>query len=86
MSEAKGKLYLTMEKRDFNVTAKLTFTGTSYTNVIEIIQTMSQVGIINSDGKRQAVTALFLECGTRDAGCQTVKVKNSSSCYEVFCP
>lgn len=56
MSEAKGKLYIRMEKKDFNVTAKLTFTGTSYTNVIEIIQTMSQVGIINSDGKRQAVT------------------------------
>ncbi|XP_050569866.1 uncharacterized protein LOC118249263 [Cygnus atratus] len=43
MSEAKGKLYLSMEKRDFNATAKLTFTGTSYTNVIEIIQTMSQL-------------------------------------------
>ncbi|XP_075370784.1 uncharacterized protein LOC142415850 [Mycteria americana] len=46
MSEAKGKLYLRMEKRDFNVTAKLTFTGTSYTNVIEIIQTMSQLKIL----------------------------------------
>ncbi|KAJ7411082.1 hypothetical protein WISP_104499 [Willisornis vidua] len=43
VSEAKGKLYLRMEKRDFNVTAKLTFTGTSYTNAIEIIQTMSQL-------------------------------------------
>nr|XP_047909692.1 uncharacterized protein LOC106041217 isoform X1 [Anser cygnoides] len=43
MSEAKGKLYLSMEERDFNATAKLTFTGTSYTNVIEIIQTRSQL-------------------------------------------
>ncbi|XP_042654834.1 uncharacterized protein LOC116959373 [Tyto alba] len=43
MSEAKGKLYLRMEKMDFSVTAKLTFTGASYTNVIEIIQTMSQL-------------------------------------------
>lgn len=86
MSEAKGKLYLSMEKRDFNATAKLTFTGTSYTNVIEIIQTMSQVGTINSNGKRQAVTILFLEHGSQDAGCQTLKDTYSSSCYEVLCP
>ncbi|KAM6378848.1 uncharacterized protein J5M81_010458 [Pluvialis apricaria] len=46
MSEAKGHLYLRMEKRDFNVTTKLTFTGPSYTNVIEIIQTMSQLKIL----------------------------------------
>lgn len=67
MSEAKGKMYLRMEKRDFNVTAKLTLTGTSYNNVIEVIQTMSQVGTINSEGKRQAVTGLFLEYGV--SGC-----------------
>lgn len=84
MSEAKGHLYLRMEKRDFNVTTKLTFTGTTYTSVIEITQTMSQVGIINSDGRRQAVTALFLEYGIQSAGCQTVKVKYSSSCCEVY--
>ncbi|XP_054068030.1 uncharacterized protein LOC128913816 isoform X3 [Rissa tridactyla] len=46
MSEAKGNLYLRMEKEDFNVTTKLTFTGTSYTSVIEIIQTMSQLKIL----------------------------------------
>lgn len=86
MSEAKGKLYLRMEKMDFNVTAKLTFTGTSYTNVIEIIQTMSQVGIINSDGRRQAVSALFVEYGVQGAGCQTARVKYSSSCSEMFSP
>lgn len=44
MSEAKGKLYLRMEKRDFNVSAKLTCTGTSYTNAIDVAQTMAQVG------------------------------------------
>lgn len=86
MSEAKGKLYLRMEKRDFNVTAKLTLTRTSYTNAIEVIQTMSQVGKINSEGKRQAVIGLFLEYGVQDAGCQTVKIKYSSGCCEVFCP
>ncbi|XP_054017227.1 uncharacterized protein LOC128897188 [Dryobates pubescens] len=46
MSDAEGKLYLRMEKSDFSVTAKLTFSGTSYTNVIEIIQTMSQLEIL----------------------------------------
>ncbi|XP_064318160.1 uncharacterized protein LOC135315238 [Phalacrocorax carbo] len=46
MSEAKGNLYLRMEKGDFNVTAKLTFTGSSCTNVIEIIQTTSQLKIL----------------------------------------
>ncbi|KAM9555572.1 uncharacterized protein ACIB01_007669 [Guaruba guarouba] len=46
MSEAKGKLYLRMEERDFNVTAKLAVSRTSYTNVIEVIQTMSQLKIL----------------------------------------
>lgn len=86
LSEAEGKLYLRMEERDFNVTAMLTVTRTSYTNVIEVIQTMSQVGTINSEGKRQAVPGLFLEYGVQDAGCQTVKIKYSSSCCELFCP
>ncbi|XP_050762156.1 uncharacterized protein LOC127022570 [Gymnogyps californianus] len=61
MSEAKGKLYLRMEKRDFNVTAKLTFTGTSYTNVIEIIQTMSQLKIL----PRQLVFMMAYQKGNR---------------------
>jgi len=69
MSEAKGELYLRMEERDLNVTAKLTFTGTSYSNVIEILQTVSQVGVVSSGGGRQAVLALFPECGIQDAGC-----------------
>lgn len=60
MSEAKGKLFLRMEKRDFNVTAKLTLTGTSYTNVIEVIQTMSQVGITSSDGKSCDISRAWL--------------------------
>ncbi|XP_053936194.1 uncharacterized protein LOC128853691 isoform X2 [Cuculus canorus] len=46
MSEARGKLYLGMEKRDFSVAAKLTFIGTSYTNIIEITQTVSQLKIL----------------------------------------
>lgn len=86
MSEAKGNLYLRMEKEDFNVTTKLTFTGTSYTSVIEIIQTMSQVGINSADVKRHTVTALFSVSGIQDAGCQTVKVRRSSSCCGMFCP
>uniref|UniRef100_A0A8B9NB14 Vitellinogen open beta-sheet domain-containing protein n=1 Tax=Accipiter nisus TaxID=211598 RepID=A0A8B9NB14_9AVES len=61
MSEAKGKLYLSMEKRDFNVTAKLTFTGTSYNNVIEIIQTMSQLKIL----PRQLVFMTVYQKGNR---------------------
>ncbi|XP_010576827.1 PREDICTED: uncharacterized protein LOC104838661 [Haliaeetus leucocephalus] len=61
MTEAKGKLYLSMEKRDFNVTAKLTFTGTSYTNVIEIIQTMSQLKIL----PRQLVFMTVYQKGNR---------------------
>ncbi|XP_061847955.1 uncharacterized protein LOC133625092 [Colius striatus] len=60
MSEAKGKLYLRMENRDFNVTTKLTFTGTSYTNVIELIQKMSQVGIVNSHGKRCSTSVAYI--------------------------
>ncbi|XP_030814120.1 uncharacterized protein LOC115909152 isoform X2 [Camarhynchus parvulus] len=46
MSEAKGKLYLRMEKRDFNISAKLTLTGSSYTNAIEVAQTMAQLKIL----------------------------------------
>ncbi|XP_064582376.1 uncharacterized protein LOC135454311 [Zonotrichia leucophrys gambelii] len=46
MSEAKGKLYLRMEKRDFNVSAKLTLTGSSYSNAIEVAQTMAQLKIL----------------------------------------
>ncbi|KAM6244422.1 uncharacterized protein M6G45_010876 isoform 1-T1 [Spheniscus humboldti] len=61
MSEAKGKLYIRMEKKDFNVTAKLTFTGTSYTNVIEIIQTMSQLKIL----PRQLVFIMVYQKGNR---------------------
>ncbi|XP_055661896.1 uncharacterized protein LOC106112882 isoform X1 [Falco peregrinus] len=61
MSEAKGKLYLRMEKKDFNVTAKLTFTGTSYTNVIEITQTMSQFKIL----PRQLVFMTVYQKGNR---------------------
>ncbi|XP_064008707.1 uncharacterized protein LOC135180262 [Pogoniulus pusillus] len=45
MSEAKGKLYLRTEKSDFSVTAELTFSGSSYTSAIEIIQTVSQLGL-----------------------------------------
>ncbi|KAM6054404.1 uncharacterized protein VSU04_010687 [Chlamydotis macqueenii] len=61
MSEAKGKLYLRMEKKDFNVTAKLTFTGTSYTNVLEIIQTVSQFKIL----PRQLVFMTVYQKGNR---------------------
>ncbi|OPJ87781.1 hypothetical protein AV530_001177 [Patagioenas fasciata monilis] len=61
MSEAKGKLFLRMEKRDFNVTAKLTLTGNSYTNVIEIIQTMSQLKIL----PRQLVFLTVYQRGNR---------------------
>lgn len=55
MSEAKGKLYIRMEKRDFNVSAKLTLTGSSYTSAIEVAQTMAQVGTMHCQ-QRQAVT------------------------------
>ncbi|XP_057263855.1 uncharacterized protein LOC130598454 [Pezoporus wallicus] len=61
MSEAKGKLYLRMEERDFNVTAKLTVTRTSYTNVIEVIQTMSQLKIL----PRQLVVMMDYKKGNR---------------------
>lgn len=59
MSEAKGKLYLRTEKSDFSVTAKLTFSGTSYTSAIEMIQTVSQVCIISLDGKRHLWLSSF---------------------------
>ncbi|XP_027741644.1 uncharacterized protein LOC114058465 [Empidonax traillii] len=61
MSEAKGKLCLRMEKRDFNVTAKLTLTGTSYTNTLEIAQTMSQLKIL----PRQLVFMTVYQKGNR---------------------
>ncbi|KAJ7409931.1 hypothetical protein BTVI_55017 [Pitangus sulphuratus] len=61
MSEAKGKLCLRMEKRDFNVTAKLTLTGTSYTNALEIAQTMSQLKIL----PRQLVFMTVYQRGNR---------------------
>ncbi|XP_065541888.1 uncharacterized protein LOC136017503 [Lathamus discolor] len=61
MSEAKGKLYLRMEERDFNVTATLTVTTTSYTNVIEVIQTMSQLKIL----PRQLVVMMDYRKGNR---------------------
>lgn len=61
MSEAKGKLHLRMEKRDFNVSAKLTFTGTSYTNAIEVAQTMAKVKIL----PRQLVFMTVYQKGNR---------------------
>ncbi|KAM6249811.1 uncharacterized protein LJ264_009619 [Porphyrio hochstetteri] len=61
MSEAKGKLYLGMEKRDFNATAKLTFTGISYTHVIEIIQTVSQLKVL----PRQLMLMTLYQKGNR---------------------
>ncbi|XP_064529642.1 uncharacterized protein LOC135423377 [Pseudopipra pipra] len=61
MSEAKGKLCLRMEKRDFNVTAKLTLTGTSYTNALEIVQTMSQLKMV----PRQLVFMTVYQKGNR---------------------
>ncbi|XP_033921269.1 uncharacterized protein [Melopsittacus undulatus] len=50
-----------MEERDFNVTAKLAVTRTSYTNVIEVIQTMSQLKIL----PRQLVVMMDYEKGNR---------------------
>ncbi|XP_039239514.1 uncharacterized protein LOC113982708 [Pipra filicauda] len=61
MSEAKGKLCLRMEKRDFNVSAKLTLTGTSYTNALEIVQTMSQLKMV----PRQLVFMTVYQKGNR---------------------
>ncbi|XP_014791696.1 PREDICTED: uncharacterized protein LOC106884686 [Calidris pugnax] len=61
MSEAKGNLYLRMEKGDFNVTTKLMFTGTSYNNVIEIVQTMSQLKIL----PRQFTFMIIYQKGNR---------------------
>ncbi|XP_041257507.1 uncharacterized protein LOC121334429 [Onychostruthus taczanowskii] len=61
MSEAKGKLYLRMEKRDFNVSAKLTLTGSSYTNAIEVAQTMAQLKIL----PRQLVFMTIYQKGNR---------------------
>ncbi|XP_014750232.1 PREDICTED: uncharacterized protein LOC106864956 [Sturnus vulgaris] len=61
MSEAKGKLYLRMEKRDFNVSAKLTLTGSSYTNAIEVAQTMAQFKIL----PRQLVFMTIYQKGNR---------------------
>nr|XP_041575127.1 uncharacterized protein LOC115497284 [Taeniopygia guttata] len=61
MSEAKGKLYLRMEKRDFNVSAKLTLTGSSYTNAIEVSQTMAQLKFF----PRQLVLMTIYQKGNR---------------------
>ncbi|KAF4791976.1 hypothetical protein TURU_125831 [Turdus rufiventris] len=61
MSEAKGKLYVRMEKRDFNVSAKLTLTGSSYTNAIEVAQTMAQFKIL----PRQLVFMTIYQKGNR---------------------
>ncbi|XP_053848337.1 uncharacterized protein LOC128815553 [Vidua macroura] len=61
MSEAKGKLYLRMEKRDFNVSAKLTLTGGSYTNAIEVAQSMAQLKIL----PRQLVLMTIYQKGNR---------------------
>ncbi|XP_032560203.1 uncharacterized protein LOC116795019 [Chiroxiphia lanceolata] len=61
MSEAKGKLCLRMEKRDFNVTAKLTLTGTSYMNALEIVQTMTQLKMV----PRQLVLMTAYQKGNR---------------------
>ncbi|XP_023792385.1 uncharacterized protein LOC111935942 [Cyanistes caeruleus] len=61
MSEAKGKLYLRMEKRDFNVSAKLTLMGSSFTNAIEVAQTMAQLKIL----PRQLVFMTIYQKGNR---------------------
>ncbi|XP_066417236.1 uncharacterized protein [Molothrus aeneus] len=61
MSEAKGKLSVRMEKRDFNVSAKLTLTGSSYTNAIEVAQTMAQLKIL----PRQLVFMTIYQKGNR---------------------
>ncbi|XP_077043164.1 uncharacterized protein LOC143695376 [Agelaius phoeniceus] len=61
MSEAKGKLYIRMEKRDFNVSAKLTLTGSSYTNAIEVAQSMAQLKIL----PRQLVFMTIYQKGNR---------------------
>ncbi|XP_062444584.1 uncharacterized protein LOC134147453 [Rhea pennata] len=42
-SEAEGKFFLRMEKKDFNFTTKLSFIGTSYTTIIEMMHTMPQL-------------------------------------------
>nr|XP_013795696.1 PREDICTED: uncharacterized protein LOC106482633 [Apteryx mantelli mantelli] len=42
-SEAEGKFFLRMERKDFNFTTKLSFIGTSYTNIIEMIHTIPQL-------------------------------------------
>ncbi|XP_071300797.1 uncharacterized protein [Agelaius tricolor] len=61
MSEAKGKLYVRMEKRDFNISAKLTLTGSSYTNAIEVAQSMAQLKIL----PRQLVFMTIYQKGNR---------------------
>ncbi|XP_074867207.1 uncharacterized protein LOC142021855 [Carettochelys insculpta] len=45
-SEAEGRLSIRMEKKDFYITAKLTFTGTSYSKVIEMRHSMPQFKIL----------------------------------------
>ncbi|XP_042717557.2 uncharacterized protein LOC101945417 [Chrysemys picta bellii] len=46
MREAEGGFSIRMEKKDFNLTTKLTFTGTSYRKVIEMMHTMPQLKIL----------------------------------------
>ncbi|XP_043379497.1 uncharacterized protein LOC102932729 isoform X4 [Chelonia mydas] len=43
MREAEGRLSIRMEKKDFHLTTKLTFTETSYRKVIEMMHTMPQL-------------------------------------------
>ncbi|XP_043349367.1 uncharacterized protein LOC119862732 isoform X3 [Dermochelys coriacea] len=43
MREAEGRLSIRMEKKDFHLTTRLTFTETSYRKVIEMMYTMPQL-------------------------------------------
>ncbi|XP_030433966.1 uncharacterized protein LOC115658723 isoform X5 [Gopherus evgoodei] len=46
MREAEARFSIRMEKKDFHLTTKLTFTGTSYRKVIEMMHTMPQLKIL----------------------------------------
>ncbi|XP_019350266.2 uncharacterized protein LOC102557779 isoform X1 [Alligator mississippiensis] len=46
MNEAEGRLSIRMEKKDFHVTTKLSFSGTTYANVIEMTHTLPQLKIL----------------------------------------
>ncbi|XP_053899120.1 uncharacterized protein LOC128844959 [Malaclemys terrapin pileata] len=46
MKEAEGGFSIRMEKKDFHLTTKLTFTGTSYRKVIEMMHTVPQLKIL----------------------------------------